>query len=60
MRSELRMRAGWDWLSFIHFSREVLDVSMAVLLETTLGDLVIDLFTEERPKSRETLPVFSS
>ncbi|XP_034017573.1 peptidyl-prolyl cis-trans isomerase-like 4 [Thalassophryne amazonica] len=24
---------------------------MAVLLETTLGDIVIDLFTEERPKS---------
>ncbi|KAM9704054.1 peptidyl-prolyl cis-trans isomerase-like 4 [Menidia menidia] len=27
------------------------DVSMAVLLETTLGDIVIDLFTEERPKT---------
>ena len=26
---------------------------MAVLLETTLGDIVIDLFTEERPKSKE-------
>ncbi|KAL0967353.1 hypothetical protein UPYG_G00251180 [Umbra pygmaea] len=25
--------------------------SMAVLLETTLGDIVIDLFTEERPKT---------
>lgn len=25
---------------------------MAVLLETTLGDIVIDLFTEERPKSK--------
>lgn len=23
---------------------------MAVLLETTLGDIVIDLYTEERPK----------
>ena len=28
------------------------DGSMAVLLETTLGDIVIDLFTEERPKSK--------
>lgn len=27
------------------------EFSMAVLLETTLGDIVIDLFTEERPKS---------
>ncbi|XP_046878327.1 peptidyl-prolyl cis-trans isomerase-like 4 [Hypomesus transpacificus] len=27
------------------------DGSMAVLLETTLGDIVIDLFTEERPKT---------
>lgn len=26
---------------------------MAVLLETTLGDVVIDLFTEERPKSKK-------
>lgn len=26
---------------------------MAVLLETTLGDIVIDLFTEERPKSKK-------
>lgn len=26
---------------------------MAVLLETTLGDIVIDLFTEERPKSEK-------
>uniref|UniRef100_G3NU03 Peptidyl-prolyl cis-trans isomerase n=2 Tax=Gasterosteus aculeatus aculeatus TaxID=481459 RepID=G3NU03_GASAC len=26
-------------------------MSMAVLLETTLGDIVIDLFTEERPKT---------
>lgn len=33
----------------VPFSRD-LDVSMAVLLETTLGDIVIDLFTEERPK----------
>ncbi len=29
------------------------NVSMAVLLETTLGDIVIDLFTEERPKSKK-------
>lgn len=28
---------------------------MAVLLETTLGDIVIDLFTEERPKSKNAL-----
>jgi len=28
----------WDWND------------MAVLLETTLGDIVIDLYTEERPK----------
>lgn len=34
------------------FSR-YLDVSMAVLLETTLGDIVIDLFTEERPKGEK-------
>ncbi|XP_024147084.1 peptidyl-prolyl cis-trans isomerase-like 4 [Oryzias melastigma] len=34
----------------VPFSRD-LDVSMAVLLETTLGDIVIDLFTEERPKA---------
>lgn len=27
---------------------------MAVLLETTLGDIVIDLFTDERPKSKNT------
>nr|XP_057928722.1 peptidyl-prolyl cis-trans isomerase-like 4 [Doryrhamphus excisus] len=27
------------------------NVGMAVLLETTLGDIVIDLFTEERPKT---------
>ncbi|KAF4092054.1 hypothetical protein AMELA_G00016530 [Ameiurus melas] len=24
---------------------------MAVLLETTLGDIVVDLYTEERPKA---------
>ncbi|XP_010728333.2 peptidyl-prolyl cis-trans isomerase-like 4 isoform X1 [Larimichthys crocea] len=34
-----------------HSSRESGNVSMAVLLETTLGDIVIDLFTEERPKT---------
>ena len=34
-------------------SRENRNVSMAVLLETTLGDIVIDLFTEERPKSKK-------
>lgn len=28
------------------------EVNMAVLLETTLGDLVIDLYTEERPRGR--------
>lgn len=33
-------------------SREIWNVIMAVLLETTLGDIVIDLFTEERPKSK--------
>lgn len=27
------------------------ETSMAVLLETTLGDIVVDLYTEERPKS---------
>lgn len=26
---------------------------MAVLLETTLGDIVIDLFADERPKSKK-------
>uniref|UniRef100_A0A3Q3M5B5 Peptidyl-prolyl cis-trans isomerase n=1 Tax=Labrus bergylta TaxID=56723 RepID=A0A3Q3M5B5_9LABR len=31
--------------------RKLADVSMAVLLETTLGDIVIDLFTDERPKT---------
>ena len=25
---------------------------MSVILETTIGDLVIDLFTEERPRSK--------
>ena len=25
---------------------------MSVILETTIGDLVIDLFTEERPRGR--------
>ncbi|KAM6954306.1 peptidyl-prolyl cis-trans isomerase-like 4 [Aplochiton taeniatus] len=30
---------------------DVARASMAVLLETTLGDIVIDLFTEERPKT---------
>lgn len=30
---------------------------MAVLLETTLGDIVIDLFTEERPKSKKIKPI---
>lgn len=34
-------------------SREILHVGMAVLLETTLGDIVIDLFTEERPKGTQ-------
>lgn len=30
---------------------------MAVLLETTLGDVVIDLYTEERPRGEaRTLP----
>lgn len=27
--------------------------TMAVLLETTLGDIVIDLFTDERPKCKK-------
>lgn len=31
-------------------------IGMAVLLETTLGDVVIDLFTEERPKSKKMKP----
>lgn len=43
----------------LDFSREVPDVSMAVLVETTLGDLVIDLFTEERPKSKKALLLFT-
>lgn len=47
---EVRMRAH---LQFLHSSRETTNVIMAVLLETTLGDIVIDLFTEERPKSKK-------
>uniref|UniRef100_A0A7N6A7N8 Peptidyl-prolyl cis-trans isomerase n=1 Tax=Anabas testudineus TaxID=64144 RepID=A0A7N6A7N8_ANATE len=38
-------------LKFLHRSRETRNVIMAVLLETTLGDIVMDLFTEERPKT---------
>lgn len=30
---------------------------MAVLLETTLGDIVIDLFTEERPKCKKSYKI---
>lgn len=30
---------------------------MAVLLETTLGDVVIDLYTEERPRGETRAPV---
>lgn len=30
---------------------------MAVLLETTLGDIVIDLFTEERPKCKKSFKI---
>lgn len=40
-------------LKFLHRSRETRNVIMAVLLETTLGDIVMDLFTEERPKSKK-------
>lgn len=46
----LRTRGGMSPKK--HSSRESGNVSMAVLLETTLGDIVIDLFTEERPKSK--------
>jgi hypothetical protein len=28
--------------------------SMAVVIETTLGDITVDLFTEERPRSKGT------
>ena len=28
---------------------------MSVILETTLGDIVIDLFTTERPRGKKTL-----
>lgn len=40
-------------MTFLNASREIRNVNMAVLLETTLGDIVIDLFTEERPKSKK-------
>lgn len=30
---------------------------MAVLLETTLGDVVIDLYTEERPRGEARAPL---
>jgi hypothetical protein len=30
---------------------------MAVLLETTLGDVVIDLYTEERPRGEASSPL---
>ena len=32
---------------------------MAVLLETTLGDVVIDLYTEERPRGEARAPLTS-
>lgn len=32
---------------------------MAVLLETTLGDVVIDLYTEERPRGEPRAPLAS-
>lgn len=41
-----------------HAPREIWNVIMAVLLETTLGDIVIDLFTEERPKSEKQSKFF--
>lgn len=41
-----------------HDSREIRDVSMAVLLETTLGDIVIDLFADERPKCKKNQVIF--
>ena len=34
------------WIKF-----GLLDVRMSVLIETTIGDLVVDLFVEERPRS---------
>lgn len=43
-------RAG---ISPNHLIARAGNASMAVLLETTLGDIVIDLFTEERPKSKK-------
>lgn len=33
---------------------------MAVLLETTLGDIVVDLFTEERPKCKKSFKITSN
>lgn len=33
---------------------------MAVLLETTLGDIVVDLFTEERPKCKKSFKMEES
>lgn len=27
---------------------------MAVVIETTIGDITVDLFTEERPRSKDT------